>query len=127
MSILCHQKSLILHSRRFAAINFLKLLSYNQKKNKTKNKKQKQKTLICKAPYASLGFPSGSVSKESACNLEDLVRFLGWEDPLEEDKATHSSILAWRIPMDTGAWWPAVGGKESDATEQISAAQHMHH
>ena len=30
---------------------------------------------------------------------ETLVRFLGWDDPLEEDMATHSSILAWRIPM----------------------------
>ena len=29
---------------------------------------------------------------------ETLVRFLGWEDPLEKEKATHSSILAWRIP-----------------------------
>ena len=33
------------------------------------------------------------------------VRSLGWEDPLEEDMATHSSIPAWRIPMDGGAWW----------------------
>ena len=40
-----------------------------------------------------------SVGKESACNAEEtLVRFLGWEDPLEKGKATHSSILAWRIP-----------------------------
>ena len=31
------------------------------------------------------------------------VQSLGWEDPLEEGKATHSSILAWRIPMDRGA------------------------
>ena len=29
---------------------------------------------------------------------------LGWEDPLKEDMATQSSILAWRIPMDRGAW-----------------------
>ena len=29
---------------------------------------------------------------------------LGWEDPLEESMATHSSILAWRLPMDRGAW-----------------------
>ena len=29
---------------------------------------------------------------------------LGWEDPLEEGMATHSGILAWRIPMDRGAW-----------------------
>ena len=33
------------------------------------------------------------------------VQSLGWEDPLEKGKATHSSILAWRIPMDKGAWW----------------------
>ena len=32
------------------------------------------------------------------------VLSLGGEDPLEEDMATHSSILAWRIPMDRGAW-----------------------
>ena len=36
------------------------------------------------------------------------VRFLGWEDPLEEGMATHSSILAWRIPLERGAWWAAV-------------------
>ena len=33
---------------------------------------------------------------------------LGWEDPLKEGMATHSSILAWRIPMDRGAWWAMV-------------------
>ena len=35
---------------------------------------------------------------------ETWVRPLGWEDPLEDGMATHSSILAWRIPMDRGAW-----------------------
>ena len=35
---------------------------------------------------------------------ETSVQSLGWEDPLEKGKATHSSILAWRIPLDTGAW-----------------------
>ena len=38
------------------------------------------------------------------------VQSLGWEDPLEEDMVTHSSILAWRIPMDRGAWWATVHG-----------------
>ena len=33
------------------------------------------------------------------------VQSLGWEDPLGEGMATNSSILAWRIPMDRGAWW----------------------
>ena len=43
------------------------------------------------------GFPGGSAGKEPACNAGDLVRSLGWEDPLEKGTATHSSILAWRI------------------------------
>ena len=36
--------------------------------------------------------------KKSACNAGDWVQFLGQEDPLEKEMATHSSILAWRIP-----------------------------
>ena len=42
--------------------------------------------------------PGGSVSKESASNAGDSVQSLGQRDPLEEEMATHSSILAWRIP-----------------------------
>ena len=39
---------------------------------------------------------------------ETWVRSLGQKDPLEEGMTTHSSILAWRIPMDRGAWWAIV-------------------
>ena len=39
---------------------------------------------------------------------ETWVQSLGWEDALEEGIATHSSILAWRIPMDRGTWWAIV-------------------
>ena len=39
---------------------------------------------------------------------ETWVQSLGWEDPLEENMATHSSIPAWRIPMDRGAWQATV-------------------
>ena len=39
---------------------------------------------------------------------ETWVESLDWEDPLEESVATYSSILAWRIPMDRGAWWATV-------------------
>ena len=35
----------------------------------------------------------------SAYNAETQVQSLGWEDPLEKEMATHSSILAWRIPL----------------------------
>ena len=36
------------------------------------------------------------------------VRSLGQEDPLEEEMATHSSILAWKNAMDRGAWWATI-------------------
>ena len=39
---------------------------------------------------------------------ETCVQSLGWEDPLEDDMATHFIILAWRIPMDRGAWQATV-------------------
>ena len=45
-----------------------------------------------------LGFPYGSVVKNLPAMQETWVQSLGWEDPLEKGKATHSSILAWRIP-----------------------------
>ena len=41
---------------------------------------------------------------------ETWVQSLGWEDPPEEDMATHSSILAWRIPMDRRTWQDTVHG-----------------
>ena len=47
---------------------------------------------------------------------ETWVRSLSWEDPLEEDMATHSSILAWRISMDKGVWWATVYGVTKSQT-----------
>ena len=49
---------------------------------------------------------------------ETLAGSLGWENTLEEDMATHSSTLAWGIPMDRGAWWAQ--SKELDTTERQS-------
>ena len=49
---------------------------------------------------------------------ETWLQSLGWEDPLKEGMATHSSILGWRIPMDRGAWRTGVHGvTESDMIE----------
>ena len=54
--------------------------------------------------------------KSPPAMLVSWVRPLGWEDPLEKGKATHSSVLAWRIP-----WTVYVQGrKESDTTERLS-------
>ena len=48
--------------------------------------------------------------------LETWVQSLGWEDPIEKGKATHSSSLAWRIPWNM----QSMGHKESDNTERLS-------
>ena len=47
---------------------------------------------------------------------ETCVQSLGQKDPLEEGMATHSIILAWRIPMDRGAWWATVLGVAKSQT-----------
>ena len=57
---------------------------------------------------------------------EAWVQSLGGEDPLEKGMSIHSSILAWRIPMDRGAWWSTVcGDAKMDMTERLSTAQYM--
>ena len=52
-----------------------------------------------------MNFPGSSDGKESAAMWETWVRSLGLEDPLEKGMATHSSILAWRMP------WTEEAGK----------------
>ena len=48
--------------------------------------------------------------KNLSAMLETWILSLGWEDPLEEGMVTPSSILAWRILMDRGAWQAAAHG-----------------
>ena len=51
---------------------------------------------------------------------ETWVRYLGWEEPLEKEMATHSSILAWRIPwMEEPGGYSPRGRKEWDTTERL--------
>ena len=58
---------------------------------------------------------------------ETQVQSLGWEDPLKKEMATHSSILAWRIPWteEAGGYSPR-GCKESDTTELEATNTHIH-
>ena len=58
-------------------------------------------------------FPGGSDGNESARNTRDRGSILGWEDPLQKEMATHSIILAWRIPWteEPGAWQATVHGR----------------
>ena len=53
-------------------------------------------------------FSSGSVVKNLPAMKEMQFSSLDGEEPLEEDMATYTSIIAWRIPMDRGAWRAAV-------------------
>ena len=62
-------------------------------------------------------FPDSSVGNLPAMR-ETWVRSLGWEDALEKGKATHASILSWRIP------WTPCDCKESNMTERLSL--HFH-
>ena len=65
-------------------------------------------------------FPGGSDGKASARNAETWVWPLGWEDPLEKEMATHSNILAQKIPWteDPGRL-QYMGSQELDTTEQL--------
>ena len=62
-------------------------------------------------------FPGGSDDKVSAYNAGDLVQSLGWEVHLEKEMATHSSVLAWKIP------WTEEAGK----LQSIGRSQRMGH
>ena len=60
-----------------------------------------------------MGFPSSSVGRDSAYNVGDL----GWEDPLEQEKTTHPSILAWKIPWtEEPGRLQSMGLQETDMT-----------
>ena len=54
--------------------------------------------------------------KNLSAMWETWVQFLDWEDTLEEGMQTHPSILAWRIPMDRGAWQATVHGAAKSQT-----------
>ena len=63
-----------------------------------------------------LGFSSGLDDKESVHSVANpgSIRCLGWEDPLEKGLATHSTILAWRIP-----WTEEPGGLQSMGSQRV--------
>ena len=61
------------------------------------------------------------MAKNPRAMQETQVQSLGWEDPLEKEMATHSSILAWRIPWteEPDRLYSPWGHEESDITEQL--------
>ena len=83
-----------------------------------------------KSPGEGVGYPLqyswaslvAQAVKNPPAMWETWVSSLGWEDPLEKGMATHSSVLAWRIPMDREAWRATVPrvAKESDVTLRLN-------
>ena len=80
-----------------------------------------------KSPGEGIGYPLqyywtyvvSQMVKNLPATWETWVRSLGWEDLLEEGTATHTSILAWKIPMDRGTCQGPWGHRELDMTEQL--------
>ena len=80
--------------------------------------------------YRHLLVPCGShwaflvaqMVKNLLAKWETWLGSLGCKGPLEKGMATHSSILAWRIPMDRGAWWATVHGVTKSQTLLRDAA-----
>ena len=69
----------------------------------------------------------GKMVKNLPAIQEIRVRSLGWEDPLEKEMATHSSILAWRIPWtEEPGGLQSLGSQESDMTEQLNLPTYPH-
>ena len=83
---------------------------------------QRRRVGTARRSRASRGSPGGSYREESVCSAGDPSSVPAWEDALGEEMAPHSSILAWRIPKDRGAWWATVHEvtEESDMTERAS-------
>ena len=74
-------------------------------------------------PFACiiLGFSSGSTVKESTCSAGMQIRSLGQEDPLGKGMATHSRILAWRIP-----WTEEPGKLQFVGSQRVGCDSHFH-
>ena len=68
--------------------------------------------LKCLEAINTLHFPCGSVVKTPLAMQEIWVLSMGLEDPLEKEMATHSSILAWKNPINNGAWQVTVHGSQ---------------
>ena len=85
-----------------------------------------------KSPREGIGYPpqysGASLAAQKVNNpatmRETWVRSPGWEDPAKGDMATCSGILAWRIPMDGGAWWVTVHGVAESRTQPSDSVQH---
>ena len=93
--------------------------SYNEKSGLEQNRRERKNIFKCnkisKTQLSRMGFPSGTTGKEPHLPMQETwVRSLGQEDPLEEGRAIHSSILALEIP-----WTEEPGGIEPMGSHRV--------
>ena len=69
---------------------------------------------VCIPTHTHVGSPCGAVVKNPPTMQETWLQSVGWEDPLEKEMATHSSILVWRIP-----WTEKPGGLQSIGSQRV--------
>ena len=81
---------------------------------------QKSQTRLKQQHSTHPGFPGGSDSKEFACNAGDQIGSPRQEDLLEKGMATHSSIVAWRIPWRSLVGYTSWSRKELNTTERLN-------
>ena len=75
--------------------------------------RQKEKNKYCTLMHV-WGFPDGLVIKDPPARQQTRVQYLGQENPLEKEIATHSSILSWEIP-----WTEEAGGLQSMGSQRV--------
>ena len=122
---------LSVQSQIFSPVSIKKehALSYNEKSGLEQNGRVRKNIFKCnkisKTQLSRMGFPGGTTGKEPHVPMQvTWVQSLGQEDPLEEGRATHSSILAWRIPGTESGGSPK-GRTESDTTEVTQQANQL--
>ena len=73
-----------------------------------------------------MGFPGDSVVKNPPAMQETQVQSLDWQDPLEEEMATHSRILAWKIPWtEKPGRLQSMGSQSQTRLKRLSTHLHM--
>ena len=108
-----------LHSWLYCYYNFLVIYRWEillSNKSVISTSGYTHRGVFLKVWGTSLGFPCGASGNEPGCQCRRCkmrVQSLGWEDPLEEGMATHSSILTWRIP-----WTEEPGGLQTRGSQK---------
>jgi len=106
-----------LENRRDGEVWWAAVYGVAQRRTRLKRLSSSSKEGLSYPLQYSWAFLVTQMVKNLPAMQETWVQFLVWEDTLEESMATHSSVLAWRIPMDRGTRWATVHGVTKSQTQ----------